>query len=145
MLGRLRGQRGATMIEAALLTPILVVVTFAIVDFSVILYTWLALESGVSQATRYAVTGQVRGGMDRVTSVKAAMRDATPTLTITDGMFSFSHMGPSGGAWSGGVGGPNDVERVTVTYPHDVLVLMPFVQDPTIMITVESTMKNEGF
>jgi TadE-like protein len=133
------------MIEAALLTPILVVVTFAIVDFSVILYTWLALESGVSQATRYAVTGNARGGMDRQSSIKAAMRDATPTLTITDGMFSFSHMGPGGGAWAGGIGGPNDVERVTVTYPHDVLVLMPFVQDPTIMITVESTMKNEGF
>ena len=44
--------------EAAIITPLLLLLTFSIVDFAAIFYAYLALEHGVSQATRYAVTGQ---------------------------------------------------------------------------------------
>ena len=54
---RLRDARGAALIEAAILTPLLLLLTFAIVDFGSMFYVYLALENGVSQATRYAITG----------------------------------------------------------------------------------------
>ena len=80
------------MIEAAILTPLLLVVTFAIVDFAVLLYVHLALANGVSQATRFGVPGNTMPGLSREGSMMAAMRDNTPTLTLDDAAFSFSHM-----------------------------------------------------
>ena len=44
------------------------------------------------------------------------MRQATPTLTIPDGAFTFSTCRVGGSAWVGGTGGPDDIEKVTVDY-----------------------------
>ena len=55
---RLSDSKGANLVEAAIITPLLLLLTLAIVDFSAMFYCYLALEHGVSQATRYAVTGQ---------------------------------------------------------------------------------------
>ena len=73
------------------------------------------------------------------------MRTATPTLTLPDGAFTFSHLPPGGGAWTAGAGGPNDVEKVTVNYTWTILtpVLRPFFPTGQIDFTVESIMKNE--
>ena len=83
---RLGDSKGANLVEAAIITPLLLLLTFAIVDFAAMFYCYLALEHGVSQATRFAVTGQEMsaGGtpIGREASIKAAMREATPTLTI---------------------------------------------------------------
>ena len=61
--GRLRSSRGSTLVEAALITPLLLLLTFSIVDFGALLYIYLSLESGVSQATRFAVTGSQSPGL----------------------------------------------------------------------------------
>lgn len=152
VIRRLADSTGANLLEAALVTPLLLLLTFSIIDFGVIFYVYLALENGVSQATRYAVTGNQMDDPDnpgeplgREDSIKAAMREATPTLTIEDQAFSFSHMAP-GGAWVGGAGGPSDIEKVTVTYtwtPFTPLI-RPFFENGELHLTVESAMKNEG-
>ena len=59
MLARARDTRGTNLLEAAIMTPLLVMLTFSIVDFGALFYVYLALENGVSQATRYGVTGNV--------------------------------------------------------------------------------------
>ncbi len=144
--------RGDNLIEAAIITPLLLLLTFAIVDFSSILYVDLALENGVSQATRFGVTGgsmvdPVGGGpLSRTDSIKTAMRNATPSLTIGDDAFAFAHIPPGGADWVGGTGGPDAIERVTVTYtwtPFTPLI-RPFFTDGRVTLRVSSTMKNEG-
>jgi hypothetical protein len=148
----LRGTRGATLVEAAVITPLLLFVTFSIVDFASVFYVYLALENGVSQATRYAVTGNTMTdpdtgkALDRAGSIKLAMRRATPTLTITDDEFSFQHMPVGGSDWLGGVGGPNEIEKVTVDYDWRILtpVLRPFFTSGMVHFRVESVMRNEG-
>ena len=55
---RLGDSKGANLVEAAIVTPLLLLLTLGIVDFAAMFYCYLALEHGVSQATRYAVTGQ---------------------------------------------------------------------------------------
>jgi Flp pilus assembly protein TadG len=142
------------MLEAAIITPLLLLLTFSIVDFGAIFYVYLALENGVSQATRYGVTGDVMDDplnpgtpLSRVESVKTAMRQATPTLTIPDGAFSFSNRPSSaGGAWTAGPGGPNDIDKVTVGYTWNLFcpLLWPFFPNGQINLTVDSVMKNEG-
>jgi hypothetical protein len=137
--------RGATLVEAAIMTPLLLLLTFAIVDFAGLFYVYLALENGASQATRYAVTGQVISGQTREQSIKSAMRAATPTLTIDDSVFSFSHMRPGESVWRSGTGGEGDIGRLTITYPWNLMtpLIRPFFTGGQLIIRVESAMKNE--
>jgi Flp pilus assembly protein TadG len=146
-------RRGNNLIEAAIITPLMVFMTFSIVDFATIMYAYLALENGVSQATRFAVTGNVLDDPDkpgsklsRKDSIIAAMRNATPTLTIPDEAFTFSHLPTGASTWVSGTGGPNAIEKVSVEYRWSLLspVLRPFLPDGQIRLVVDSAMKNEG-
>ena len=141
----LKGTSGANLIEAALITPLLLFLTLSIVEFGALFYVYLALENGVTQATRYGVTGSQMGELSRGESLKSAMRQATPTLTIFDEAFTFSHLPPGGTAWIGGPGGPDDVEKMTVDYTWTLLtpLLRPLFTDGQVHFRVESSRKNE--
>jgi Flp pilus assembly protein TadG len=148
-----RDSRGNNLLEAAIVTPLLVFLTFSIVDFATLFYAYLALENGVSQATRFAVTGNLLDDPDspgaklsRRDSIMTTMRNATPTLTIPDSAFTFSHMAPGTVSWVNGTGGPLDIEKVTVKYDWSILspVLRPFFDNGRITLVVDSAMKNEG-
>lgn len=144
---RLADDAGANLIEAALITPLLLLLTFSIVDFASLFYVFLALENGVSQASRYGVTGNQLPMQTREASIKAAMRAATPTLTIEDAAFTFTHLRPGEATWEAGAGGPNDIGKVTVNYTWELLtpLVKPFFEDGQASMTVESAMKNEPF
>lgn len=150
---RLSSSKGTSLVEAAIITPLLLVLTFSVVDFGALFYVYLTLENGVSQASRYGVTGNqlddpnnAVAKLSRAESIKAAMRQATPTLTINDSAFSFWHLPPGGSSWLGGTGGPNDIEKVTVDYTWDIMTpfLRPFFTNGQIHFRVDSAMKNEG-
>jgi Flp pilus assembly protein TadG len=145
LIRRLKDSRGANIVEMALVMPLLFLLTFSIVDFGSLFYVYLALENGVTQAGRFGVTGNLSGGLSREDSIRQAMREATPTLTIEDGDFSFSHMVPGTVNWVGGTGNPGDVSRVNVT--HSWKLMTPFIGEffasNMITIKVESAMLNE--
>ncbi len=145
LLRELKDSAGTNMLEAAIITPLLLLLTFAIADFGALLYVELALQNGVSQASRYGVTGNVMPDMDHAGSVRAAMRQATPTLTLDDSAFSFHHMALGGSTWLTGTGGPNEIEKVTVDYTWHIMtpVIRPFFPGGEIHFQVESSMKNE--
>ena len=142
---RLRDEAGTSLIEAALITPLLLFVSFAIIDFALMFYVYLALGSGVAQASRYATTGQILTGQSRETSIKLAMRKATPTLTLADDAFEFSHLPVGGNTWVSGPGGPNDIGKITVNYTWAFYtpLVRPFFANGEVMLEVESSMKNE--
>lgn len=135
------------MVEAAIITPLLLLLTLATVDFASLFYVYLALQNGVSQATRFAVTGNLVPDESREGSIRIAMRQATPTLTLDDSAFTFSHLPPGGSSWTSGVGGPDDVGKVTIDYTWHLMtpLLRPFFANGEIHFTVESAMKNEKF
>jgi Flp pilus assembly protein TadG len=140
------------LVEAAFVTPLLLLLTFSIVDFASMFYVYLALENGVSEATRYAMTGNQMQDpnnpanlLSREDSIKTAMRQATPTLTIDDGAFTFSHLPQGAAGWVAGTGNPGDIDKVTVNYTWSFMTPMisAFFQNGQIAITVESAMKDE--
>ena len=137
--------RGANIVEMALVMPLLFLLTFSIVDFGSLFYAYLALENGVSQAARYGVTGNTLAGESREESIRDAMRKATPTLTLEDGDFTFSHLTPGAAAWQPGSGNPGDVSKVQVT--HGWKLMTPFIREffagNMVTIKVESAMLNE--
>ena len=150
----LRDCAGTNMIEAAIITPLMLLLTFSVVDFASIFYCYLAVENGVSVGTRFAVTGNAMDDpanpgvkLDRMGSIKLAVRNATPTLTLPDAAFTFNHMSPGGSSWSGGVGGPGDLEKVTVDYTWNIMtpLLQPFFPGGVFHLSVASAMKNESF
>jgi Flp pilus assembly protein TadG len=148
----LRDTRGTNILEAAIITPLLLALTFAIADFGSLFYVYLALENGVSQATRYGVTGNVMNDpvtgspMSRTDSIMTAMRQAAPTLTLPNSAFTFSHMPVGGSSWVAGTGAPGEIEKVTVNYTWDILtpIMRPFFTNGQIQFTVDSAMKNEA-
>jgi len=148
----LKDCRGTNLIEAAFVTPLLLLLTFGIVDFSGVFYGYLALENGVSQATRFGITGEVladpnqpKVNLSRVDSIKLAMRRATPTMTIPDAAFTFSHLPEGQSVWLAGTGGPNDVEKVMVTYDWELMTPLIGTLFPKghLTLKVSSAMKNE--
>ncbi|MGH9144325.1 MAG: DUF192 domain-containing protein [Vicinamibacterales bacterium] len=150
---RLRDTAGTSIVEAAILTPLLLLLTFSIADFGALFYVYLALENGVAQASRFGVTGNLMDDpahpgtpLSRTDSMKTAMRQATPTLTINDSAFSFSFMAPGAAGWTGGTGGPGDIEKVSVDYTWTLMtpLLRPFFTNGQIHLTVDSAMKNEA-
>jgi Flp pilus assembly protein TadG len=142
----LRSSRGTNLLETALVLPLLLLITFSIIEFGAMFYAYLALENGVSQATRYGITGAVNGALSRQDSIMAAMRDATPTLTIADNQFTFNYLPQGGTTWLAGPGGPGDVEKVTINYTWDFMtpLIRPFFTNGQFQIQVSSSMKNEG-
>jgi Flp pilus assembly protein TadG len=153
LLARTRDTRGTNLLEAAIITPLLIMLTFSIVDFASLFYVYLALENGVSQATRYGVTGNLMDDpakpgtpLSRVDSIKTAMRQATPTLTLADSAFTFNHMSVGGSTWVAGTGSAGDIEKLTVDYTWDILtpIMRPFFTSGQIHFTVDSAMKNEA-
>lgn len=147
----LRQCGGTNLIEAAILTPLLLLLTFSIADFASIFYVYLALENGVAQGTRFAVTGQTLNDpatgtpLSRQNSVILATQRATPTLTIDSSAFSFYHL--TGGSWSSGFAASGEVGKVTVNYTWNIMtpLLKPFFTNGQVRITVDSAMKNESY
>jgi hypothetical protein len=148
----IRDCRGNNLLEGAMVTPLLLMLTFGIVDFASLFYVYVSMESGISQATRFAVTGATKEDPDnpgtpmgREGTIKAAMADAAPTLDINAMTFSFTHMAPGSSSWASGAGGPGDIGRVAVEYSWEPLtpILAPFLTDGKMTLHVESAMKIE--
>jgi Flp pilus assembly protein TadG len=150
LVARFKNDRGANLVEAALITPLLLMITFAIIEFGALFYVYLALEHGVGEATRYAVTGQAQAGQTREASIKQAMRNAARTLELPDDAFAFSYLPPTatvGTPWIPGTGGPGDIGKVAVTYTWDLYtpLIRPFFDNGRITLVVESAMRNEQY
>jgi Flp pilus assembly protein TadG len=149
----LRDRGGNTLLESAMVTPLLLVLTFGLVDFATMFYVYLTMETGVSQATRFAVTGATMEDPDnpgtqlsREGTIKAAMKDATAGLDMSAMTFTFSHMTPGSTTWAGGAGGPGDIGRVSVEYDWEPLtpIVRPLLSGGKLHVKVESAMKNES-
>ena len=143
-----RSLRGSALVEVGIIILPLVTISFAVLDFAGILYTFLAMQNGVSQATRFAVTGNTVNdssgqAMPRDQAIRQAMRGATPGFQIPDGAFTFTNVSKG----TSGTGGPNDIIRVTVAYDWQLLtpVLRPFIPSGYVTVRVASTMRNEPF
>ena len=143
--------RGQALIEAAIGIVLLMLLTFSIFDAALLFYAYLTLENGVTEATRFAVTGQQENDpnnptstLSREDSIKHVMRNSTPGLMLLDSEFSFYDVTHR----RSGTGGPSDVIQVTVTHPWRLIspMLWPFVGNGgVISLRVSATMKNEPY
>jgi hypothetical protein len=57
--GGRRGERGAALVESAIVLPIILVLAFGIIEFGIAFDRYLSLRAGVREATRLAVVGDL--------------------------------------------------------------------------------------
>lgn len=92
-----RGERGQSIVEFALLAPILIILFMGIFDFGWLLHQQIQMDNAVRQAARQGAVGDTNEQMVTM------MKNAT-TFGLTDDMISIDVLDPNGIS----VGDPTD-------------------------------------
>lgn len=136
-------ERGQTMIEFAMVIPIVALLFMGIFDFSRFFYARLTLQHAIHEATRFAVTGGAlddgQGNtMTRVESIKSVItREATALDLDVDQLI----IDPADG------GGPTEIVTVTGNFEFQFVTpgVSVFFPGGKYDFTVATSMKNEPF
>jgi hypothetical protein len=142
-VGRFNCRRGQTMIEFAMVIPIVALLFMGIFDFSRFFYTQLTLQHAIHEAARFAVTGGVlddaQGNtMTRAESIKSVI---TKEATALDLDVNRLIVDPADG------GGPSDIVTVTGNFEFQFVTpgVSTFFPGGKHDFTVATSMKNEPF
>jgi Flp pilus assembly protein TadG len=136
---RINNQNGAAMVEFAIVLPVLLMLIFGMIEFSVMLYDKAMLTNASREGARLGILYDFP---DRIT---------TAEMNTTVDNYLQNHLISLGGAstWSTSVSGSctaaGDPITVTVTYPYNFLVLPNFVTSlgPQLTLGATTTMRCE--
>lgn len=81
-----RDRRGGPLVEFALVMPVLMTLTFAILDFSYIAFADATLEGAVREAARRGITGYVPTDMTRDEYVRSRILEAMKSFSLEGGV-----------------------------------------------------------
>lgn len=119
---REHGQKGAAMVEFAIVLPLLLVLVFGIIEFGLLLYNQQVITNASREGARYGIVsrtprrtvGEIQGVVNNYTgSHLVTFGTGTPTTSIVPN------------ATAGAVFG--DDLTVTVRYQYDFLVMPNFI------------------
>ncbi|MFQ5528801.1 MAG: TadE/TadG family type IV pilus assembly protein [Gemmatimonadota bacterium] len=139
-----RNSSGQSLVEFALVLPMLLLVFFGIFEFGRFYFTKLTLQHAVREATRFAITGNVLTDpdtgdpMDRAGSIVRVILENTKDLDVDlDGIT----ITPADG------GGPEDIVRVEIDFEYDLTVplISRVVPDGHVDLSFSTAMRNEAF
>jgi len=140
---QLRSASGQALVEFTLVLPLLLVLFFSIIEFSLYFYTRISLRHVVRESARFAITGNVLSDslgmpMSRAQSIEKMILNSAPAIDLTPSNIT---MMPADG------GGPGEVVRIEVRYAYAAR-LPPFnllFPDGRLMIDVSTVTKNESY
>ena len=139
----LRSVSGQALVEFTLVLPLLLVLFFSIIEFSLFFYTRVSLRHVVRESARFAVTGNVLTDstgkpMSRAKSVESLILHGAPAIQLTPANIT---MTPADG------GGPGDVVRIEVSYPYTAKLppFKLFFPSGRVMVRVATVTKNESY
>jgi Flp pilus assembly protein TadG len=142
-------------VETAIGIVLLLLLTFSVVDAGLLFFAYLTLQNGVTEATRFGVTGQQMqdpndpsNTLTRQATVKQRVRASTPGLAVTEGEITFYDVTSGTPILISDMGSPNSVIQVRVTHRWQLLspLLWPLVGNGGVLtLRVSATMKNEPF
>jgi Flp pilus assembly protein TadG len=107
---QIRDERGQTMVEFAVVLPVLVVMLFGIIQFGIVFNNYVTLTDAVRSGAREAAVA--RQSADPAGTATTAVRSSAPNLTQASLAVSVSSN------WQPGA----DV-TVTATYPYSIKLL----------------------
>jgi len=109
---RSREERGQTLVEFALVLPLLGLLIFGIIQFGILFYTYIDLTSAAREGARKASVS--RTDANAIKTVKATIAAATSVVDDTADTITVTPAQP----WTSG----QDVE-VKVTYPYSLNIM----------------------
>jgi Flp pilus assembly protein TadG len=105
-----RGQYGQSLVEFAIVVPVFLLLMFALIDFSRLLFTYISISNGAREMARVAAVSTPAGGSwsssDAVTAflnstiVAAAQNPATDKVTVRSGSPTCARTLDTGGTCS---------------------------------------------
>jgi Flp pilus assembly protein TadG len=118
---RLQDEKGAVMVEFSIILPLLALLLFGVVDFSLLLYNQQVITNASREGARAGIVAQTP--RLNLTDVQQVVNDYTGSHLVTFGTTSaaVTSIDNSAGTAFG------DDLTVTVSYQYDFLVLPNFV------------------
>lgn len=141
--------RGQSLLEFALILPILSFLIFGVVDFGRLFWVQMTLQDAVRQAGRFASTGNhlpdpnnPGNNLTRVASVTQLVQQAAAQAGVQVASIQVTSNGVSGSA-----GGPSDPVTITATVNLQLItpLIANFFPQRQYTFTVSVTFQNEPF
>lgn len=132
-LGKINNQNGAAMVEFAIVLPLLLILIFGMIEFSIMLYDKAMLTNATREGARLGI---LYNSPDRITEQQ---------ITDTIDVYLQNNLISLGGAstWETTVPGTCTAAgaplTVTVTYPYRFLVLPNFITSLASPLTLGAT------
>jgi len=138
-------RRGASIVEFALVVPVLLALLMSILEFAFLARNNLMLSNAAREGARSLALGKT------TTVAKARLRSTASSLTIPDSAITFVYSTDNGATYGYSVGDTTtgnsapvgSLLRVSINFPHKPLTgFFPFLHDYT--IRVNAAMRREG-
>jgi hypothetical protein len=148
-----RATRGSVIVETAIGAVIALVLLVCALDVARLTYYRITLKHAVSEAARYAITGQTLPDpsnpavqLSREDSILAIVRRYSIGVPFDGAEVDLSAVDGAGNAVAGG-GGPGDIVTVAITFHVGVIapVFRNFFPDHQYTFTTATTFRNEEF
>jgi Flp pilus assembly protein TadG len=139
-------QSGTAAVEFALILPLLLIIVFGIIEFSIVFYNKAMITNASREGARYGITF-IYEGPDNGTHPTEDKIIAKVNNYVDNGtrLISFSSLPATiTTAVDGENGEPGDDLTVTVTYPYDFLILPRFADRvANLTLSAETVMRLE--
>lgn len=143
-------RRGATVVEFALIVPLLLALLMGIMEFAWMARTQLTVANAAREGVRFAALGNTSTNVQtRIVNTATVLNpDVTAAQITLDQTSDRTSADPAYYAWPADVGTKNGVPagnliRIRVGYPHRTLTgFFPFLRNRT--ITAEVSMAREA-
>jgi Flp pilus assembly protein TadG len=134
-----RTQRGQTLVEFALVSPLFLMLSMGIIEFAFVGQAWATVQHASLEGARYASTGQVDcPGLtgDRLNCIKAVTKTATEGIPgagsgsalVTVTVESWQYPTYANPSVANDPGGACDAVQIVVSYTHNIMMpLLTFV------------------
>jgi Flp pilus assembly protein TadG len=148
-----KGQSGSTVVEFAIIAPVLFFVICMIIDLGLMFWVNLTMQYAVHEGARYAVTGQSNldpdtANQQRYLAVIQDIEDSSMGLyTLVNPAISVTVNGAPAAYGANMFGGPGDliVLQLNCTWPLLTPLIAPFFSGGKYTFSVAATMRNEGY
>lgn len=150
----LLAQRGATIVEFAIIAPAFLMLMIGVIELSMVYFANLTMQHAVREGARYAVTGQSNldpntSSQQRYQAVMQKIKDSSMGMYDKVGPPTVSVSNISGGSNSGTgmFGNPGDIVVISLdcNWPLVTPMMAAFFNNGKAHFVVAATMRNESF
>jgi Flp pilus assembly protein TadG len=140
---KLRGEKGVSAVEFAIVLPLLVLLVFGTIEFGVLLYDQAVITNASREGARAGIVFSDPRMSDGMIAGTVSDYCSDHLITFDDSSGITTTVAP---AWPGrATSSSGELLRVTVQYHYDFLVVPAFIADLTggIDLTAETAMRME--